>query len=311
MEHREISQLKVNPNNPRGDVAIDDSLRELAESIKSQGILQPIVITPDGTIVCGHRRVKACELIAERTIPCLVRELTEQQQLHIMLIENLQREDLTALQTAKAYQVLVDHGLSIREIAKATGFRAETVSRHLDILNLHPDLHSAFDGDQCLPLGCIPYLIDLPPDEQLSIGTQARHKGWTVSRIARECSASGNNQAVPVTVNNSAPQFDRSLMDRVYERVDNGCYTPESISKCDECGCQVFPQLSLPEIKQYLDELVRQGRCRWTPQGGKKDNQRGSATMLCMPAITLAHSELGSFRGAVNNFQRQPKSRTA
>lgn len=307
MENREVSQLKVNPNNPRGQVVEDDSLRELAESIKAQGVLQAILITPDGTIVCGHRRVKACELAAVHTVPCVVRDLNEQQQLHVMLIENLQREDLTALQTAKAYRVLIDHGLSIREIAKATGFRAETISQHLDILTLHPDLHSAFDGDQCLALGCIRYLIDLQPDEQLRIGNLARTKGWTISRIARECATLEGGESKPIG-NGTAPRgLDRTLLDRVYERIDNGCYTPEAISKCDECGCQVFPSLTVAEIKAYVDALVKEGRVRWTPQGGKKDNQRGSATMLCMPVV----NDISSFSGAVNSFQRQPLPRKA
>jgi ParB/RepB/Spo0J family partition protein len=304
METREISGLKVNPNNPRGEVVVDDSLRELADSIKEQGVLQPILITPDGTIVCGHRRVKACELAGVLTVPCLVRDLSEQQRLHVMLIENLQREDLTALQTAKAYQLLIDHGLTITQIAKATGFRSETVSRHLDILTLHPDLHNAFDGDQCLPLGCIPYLRDLPLEKQLVIGTRAKDKGWTVSRIARECT-NGNGTATQSSNPQSASKLDKSIMDRIYERIDNGCFTPETISKCDECGSNVFPSLSPADIKEYLNELVRQGRCRWTPQGGKKDNQRGQSTMLCMPAI----NEIGSFSNATNAFQRQPKER--
>lgn len=304
MEDREISRLKVNPNNPRGAVIVDDSLRELAESIQEQGVLQPILITPDGTIVCGHRRCKASELAGQQTIPCVVRDLTEQQQLQVMLIENLQREDLTALQTAKAYQVLIDHGLSIREIAKATGFRVETISKHLDILTLHPELHGAFDGDQCLPLGALRHLLDLPSDQQLRIGTMAKLSGWTVSKIARECLIALSPLSTQAN-GTDGPKLDRAVLDRIYERVDNGCYTPETISKCDECGCQVFPTLTLEEIKSHLDELVRQKRCRWTPQGGKKDNQRGSPTMLCIP---VGENEIGSFAGAVNSFQRQPES---
>lgn len=183
MEHRELSQLKINPRNPRGEVVVDEALRELAASIEAQGVLQPILITPDGTIVAGHRRVKAAELAALRTIPVIVRELSELQQLQVMLIENLQREDLNTLQTAKTYQLLTEHGLSIREISKATGFSASSISKHIDILSLPAELHHCFDGEFSIPLGGVKYLLELKSDEQLRIGKLAAEKRWLISEI--------------------------------------------------------------------------------------------------------------------------------
>lgn len=183
MDHREISKLKANPDNPRGKVVIDDSLRELAASIESQGVLQPILITPEGMIVAGHRRTKAAELAGLSSVPVIVREMTETQQIQIMLIENLQREDLSVLQTAQAYKALTDRGLSIREIAKAIGWRNDTVSRHLDILRLTPRLHGYYEDESRLPLGAVPHLLKLPAYDQVKIARQAAEQGWTITRI--------------------------------------------------------------------------------------------------------------------------------
>lgn len=185
MEQRELSQLKPNPNNPRGEVIVDDALRELAESIKEQGVLQPILVLPDGTIVIGHRRVKAAELAGLDAVPVVVRELSGSQQIQIMLIENLQREDLTALQIAKAYQTLTDHGLSINEIAKATGFRPDSVSKHLNILKLPDELHHCFDGEFAIPLGGVCHLLKLSPADQLGIGKLAAQERWLITEIAQ------------------------------------------------------------------------------------------------------------------------------
>lgn len=217
MEHRELTKLKINPLNPRGAVEIDDSLRELAASIESQGLLQPILVTPDGTIVAGHRRAQACEMIGLRTIPVVVRELSESQQIQAMLIENLQREGLTTLQTAKAYQALIDHGLSIRDIAKATGFSAEPVSRHLDILRLPSALHSCFDGDFSIPLGGIKYLLQLPPTDQARIGLQAAREHWLIAQI-KEAADRANRPRSPHAPreNRNVPSV-RSILNRLEE----------------------------------------------------------------------------------------------
>ena len=150
--NRKLSDLKVNPLNPRGDVVVDDSLRELAESIRSHGLLQPILVTPDGTVIAGHRRLKASQLIGMESVPVVVRDFSETQQLQAMLIENLQREGLSTIQTAKAYALLIRHGLFITDIAKATGFKSASISAHLEILKLPPQLHEYFN-DCRLPMG--------------------------------------------------------------------------------------------------------------------------------------------------------------
>lgn len=192
METRKLSELKVNSLNPRGAVVEDDSLRELAESINAHGVLQPILVTPDGTIVAGHRRAKACELIGAAEIPIIVHDLDETEQIQIMLVENLQRADLTALQTAKAYKMLVDKGLSVRQISKAIGYRAESISRHLNVLELPEELHLFFDGTCQFPLGGIKHILELKTNDQLTVVKEAVMKHWLISEIIQAVNAITN-----------------------------------------------------------------------------------------------------------------------
>lgn len=184
METRRLSELTVNPLNPRGVVVDDDSLRELAESIKAHGVLQPILVTPTGVIVAGHRRAKACEIATVDEIPVVVHDLDETEQIQIMLVENLQRQGLTALQTAKAYKMLVDKGLSVRQISIGIGYRPESISRHLNILELPEGLHSSFDGEYGIPLGGIRYLLELPePQKRLDMGRRCKEENWSITEI--------------------------------------------------------------------------------------------------------------------------------
>src|SRR5262245_29184641 len=87
-----VDSLKSHPLNPRGPISVDDpSLEELKNSISAHGILQPLTVLRDGTVVIGHRRLAAALALGVRDLPCIVRKLSIVEQLEIMLVENLQR----------------------------------------------------------------------------------------------------------------------------------------------------------------------------------------------------------------------------
>lgn len=129
-------------------VALGD-LTELEASIVSQGILDPLIVTPrakggasalDGyTIVAGHRRFAAAQALKHVTVPAIVRELTERQRVEVMLVENLQREDLVPLEEADAFRRLMELGLGQVEVAKRIGRSQAHVSKRLALLKL-PDV---------------------------------------------------------------------------------------------------------------------------------------------------------------------------
>lgn len=216
MEHRKLDSLKANPLNPRGEVVHDVALRELAASIKEQGVLQPVLITPDGLIIAGHRRVVAAKLAGLSEISVIVRSLTEAQQLQVMLVENIQRNDLTLLQTAKAYRQLTKRGLSAGLIAKAIGVTKRSVSEHLLIFSLPDALHVYYNTGR-LGLRTVPRLLELSVQDQLRIGHEAAEKGWgeikvsnAINRMKETKQSSGSNL---------------SNLDHIYQRLENGCYT--------------------------------------------------------------------------------------
>ncbi len=148
-----ITEVHPNPEQPR-QVFSEEALAELADSIRSQGVLQPILVRPVSAqgearyeIVAGERRWRASQLAGQRTIPALVREMSAEQALAVALIENLQREDLNPMEEAAGFKELRDHfGLSQDEISSRVGKSRSAVANTLRLFNLpveiQEDLHS-------------------------------------------------------------------------------------------------------------------------------------------------------------------------
>lgn len=134
-----IEKLHPHPNNPRkviGDVS------ELAESIRTNGILQNLTVVPnndnwdDFTVIIGHRRLAAAKQAGLTELPCAVVEMTEKEQLSTMLTENMQRSDLTVYEEAKGCQLLLDLGDTVAEVAEKTGFSASKIRRRVKLCEL-------------------------------------------------------------------------------------------------------------------------------------------------------------------------------
>lgn len=133
-----IELLKPHPKNPRKDVG---DVTELAESIRANGIFQPLTVLPGDTIegytvVIGHRRLAAAKLAGLETVPCNVAEMTEQEQISTMLLENMQRNDLTVYEQAQGFQMMLDLGETEQSIADKTGFSKATVRHRVKLLEL-------------------------------------------------------------------------------------------------------------------------------------------------------------------------------
>lgn len=135
-----IAEIVVDPDQPRKKFE-QDSLDELAESVREHGVLQPIIVTPHSggyQIVAGERRYHAAKIVGLDKIPALVRTLSGQHKLEISLIENLQRKDLNDMETATAYLKLRDQfNLTLEQIGKRVGNRSVgAVSNKLRLLKL-------------------------------------------------------------------------------------------------------------------------------------------------------------------------------
>jgi len=135
-----LSALSPNPEQPRQEFD-EASLKELSDSIREKGILQPILAERSGdgsyTIVAGERRVRAARLAGLQKIPVVVREFTQQEKLEIALIENVQREDLTPVEEARAYRRLMEMAnLSQEQVALKVGKERSTIANSLRLLKL-------------------------------------------------------------------------------------------------------------------------------------------------------------------------------
>lgn len=143
-ERQQIAELEIklidrNPQQPRREFDAD-KLSELADSIREHGVVQPIVVKPVGEryqIVAGERRWRAAQLAGLIKVPAVVRSFTEQEQMEIALIENLQREDLNPLEEAEAFRVLLDQfGLTQEELSRRLGKSRPQISNTLRLLQL-------------------------------------------------------------------------------------------------------------------------------------------------------------------------------
>lgn len=143
-----VRKLWAHPDNPRKDVG---DVTELAESIKVNGVLQNLTVVPligeitkkwDGEsyrVIIGHRRLAAAKLAGLEELPCVVVEMSEREQLSTMLTENMQRSDLTVYEQAQGFQMMLNMGDSVAEIAEKSGFSKKTVRQRLKIAELDAD----------------------------------------------------------------------------------------------------------------------------------------------------------------------------
>lgn len=135
-----ISEIEPNRSQPRKEFD-EKALSELAESISKHGLLQPLLVRPlplgGYQIVAGERRYRACRMAGITEVPVIIRELGDTETMEIALIENLQREDLTPIEEALGYQVLIEeHGFSQEEVAQSVGKSRPAIANSLRLLKL-------------------------------------------------------------------------------------------------------------------------------------------------------------------------------
>ena len=134
-----LSELKSNPYQPR-KIFDDEALHDLSESIKEHGVFQPIIVkkTVKGyNIIAGERRAKASALAGKTTIPAIVRDFTDEEMMQIALLENLQRENLSAIEEAKAYKAIIESlRLTQDELSKKIGKSRSHITNMLGLLRL-------------------------------------------------------------------------------------------------------------------------------------------------------------------------------
>lgn len=184
-----ISEIEPNHNQPRRDFD-EESLSQLAESIKAHGLIQPIVVRPllggGYQIVAGERRYRACRIAELTEVPVIIRELTEKETMEIALIENLQREDLNPIDEALGYKSLMDeHGLSQEEVSSAVGKSRPAVANTLRLLKL-PEKLSALVRDGKLSAGHARALLSIENEKEMEkLADEVINSDLSVRQIER------------------------------------------------------------------------------------------------------------------------------
>lgn len=147
-----LTDLRPNPFQPRREIR-EETIHELVESIRENGLLQPLVVRPGSSgsyqIVAGERRYRALRVLERERAPVVVRELTDEQMLVLAMVENLQRENLSPLEEAAGYRELVDQfGYTQQEVARRVGRDRSTVANTLRLLDLPEPVQELLDRDE-------------------------------------------------------------------------------------------------------------------------------------------------------------------
>ncbi len=181
-----VDHIRTNPDQPRTHFD-DESLEELAGSLKEVGLLQPIVVTGEGdeyVLIAGERRWRAAKRAGLHVIPAVVRENSGRSTLVEALVENVQRQDLTPLEEAHAYQQLLEnYGMSQEDVATRVGKSRPTISNTLRLLQLPEEIQEMVDAGE-LSAGHARPLIGLDDTAYaIHLAQRAVDDGWSVRQV--------------------------------------------------------------------------------------------------------------------------------
>ncbi|MDR3309278.1 MAG: ParB/RepB/Spo0J family partition protein [Tannerella sp.] len=198
----ELSRIKPNPDQPRKDFD-QESLEELAASIRSYGVIQPITLkeldNDSYIIICGERRYRAAKIAGLERIPAYIKTANDEDVMELALIENIQREDLSAIEMALAYQKLLDDsGQTQEQLSERVGKKRTTISNYLRLLKLPAEIQICIKK-RLIDMGHARALLSVDdPEVQLALNDRILKEDLSVrsvEEIARSISANGGGLA--------------------------------------------------------------------------------------------------------------------
>ncbi|MCF7929777.1 MAG: ParB/RepB/Spo0J family partition protein [Spirochaetales bacterium] len=247
-----VDLISANPEQPRKHFS-EESLKELADSIQSQGVLQPILVSryEEGfRVIAGERRLRAARLAGLNEIPALVRELAPAEELELALVENIQREDLDPIEEAQAYRKLMDdNGLNQEQLAKQVGKNRSTIANSLRLLNLPEEIQSAL-AEFTLFAGHARALLSVEkPEDQLEVFHRVVKEGLSV----RETEALARGDALP-PAGGPPPAADAQAGDA--QAGESGADTATKKSSSGKHGDSGREQPKDPQIREIEEQLI-------------------------------------------------------
>lgn len=188
-------KLEIHPKNVR---KVYSDIGELAESIKARGVMQNLTVVPDPEkdgyylVVIGNRRLTAARAAGLKTLPCSIIEMTEKEQISTMLLENMQRSDLSVTEQAQGFQLMLDLGETEESISEKTGFSRSTVRHRLNLAKLDQELLADCEKSEIFQLSLTDlYELEKVKDTEkrnkiLSEALSSRELKWRVNRAVKE-----------------------------------------------------------------------------------------------------------------------------
>ncbi|MFC4666443.1 ParB/RepB/Spo0J family partition protein [Falsiporphyromonas endometrii] len=194
----EISQIHPNPDQPRR-IFEDESLDELADSIEAIGLVQPITLREDGDgymIISGERRWRAAKKAGLQKLPAYIRTAEDDEVMEMALVENIQREDLNAIEVALAYQKLLEiNRMTQEELGKRIGKKRATISNYIRLLKLPAEVQLALTSKK-IDMGHARALLRVSdPEMQLALYEQTVRENLSVRQVEELAAAIENGQA--------------------------------------------------------------------------------------------------------------------
>ncbi len=251
-----LDQIEVNPNQPRKDFE-EVALSELAASIKMHGIIQPLTVSalPNGKykLIAGERRFRASRIAGLKEVPVFIREINDSNILELALLENLQRENLNAIEIALSYKRLMDDlDYNQDQLAERMGKDRSTVTNYIRLLKLPPDIQVAVRNNT-ISMGHARAIINVDVvDKQLFIFSEIKKKGLSVRQteeLVRKLYTGNTSKPSSKTV--TADSF-KKIEDKIASHF--GTKVKLNHNKKGH-GSILFEYYSLEEFNALLDKL--------------------------------------------------------
>lgn len=256
----QVTQIKPNPHQPRLSFGANE-LKELADSIREQGLIQPVVVLREKsggfTLISGERRFRAVQSLGHRAIPAIVKTEMSAAQLALWgLIENIQRADLNPMEEAKAYRKLVeDFKMTQEELAKKVGKDRVSVANILRLLKLPKELQQLLEEEK-LSLGHAKVLLALDrPEAQKALAQASVREGWSVRTLEQNV-----NEKIPAGSKKSrrrgASKEESIELKAMEEKLRRSLGTKVRIHPKGKAGIFEISYFSEEELERLLEHLT-------------------------------------------------------
>jgi len=259
-----IAEIEVNPFQPRTHFD-QEALQELSDSIKVHGIIQPITVRrlaeKQYQLISGERRFQASKLAGLESIPAYIRSADDQQMLEMALIENIQRENLNAIEISLSYQRLISEcHLKQEELGERVGKNRATVTNYLRLLKLPPDIQIAV-RDNKISMGHARAIINVEnPEQQLYIFKKIIDEDLSVRKVeelVRELSAAKTQATTSPSSANQQNAASREVI-QIQSRLSSHFGTRVVVKSDGKKGDIRIPFLSIEDLNRILDILKMQ-----------------------------------------------------